>query len=67
MAINKETYALSKKYTDSVSGGGGGTSDYSKLSNKPSINGVTLLGNKTTHDLKLETTYTVVDGKCIIQ
>lgn len=33
------------------SGGGGGTSDYSQLSNKPSINGVTLSGNKTTSDL----------------
>lgn len=65
MAINKETYALSKKYTDSVTGGGG-TSDYNKLTNLPSVNGVTLLGDKTTHDLKLDTTYEVVDGKCII-
>ena len=65
MAINKETYALSRKYTDSVTGGGG-TSDYNKLVNKPSINGVTLLGNKTTQDLKLNTTYEVVNGKCII-
>ena len=32
-------------------GGGGGTSDYSDLSNKPSINNVTLSGNKTTSDL----------------
>lgn len=30
---------------------GGGTSDYSQLSNKPSINNVTLSGNKTTADL----------------
>jgi len=29
------------------SGGGSGTSDYSDLTNKPSINGVELLGNKT--------------------
>lgn len=29
----------------------GGTSDYSQLSNKPSINNVTLSGNKTTSDL----------------
>ena len=66
MAINKETFALSKKYTDEVTGGSG-TSDYNKLTNQPSVNGVTLIGNKTTHDLKLDTTYTVVDGKCIIQ
>lgn len=31
--------------------GGGGTSDYTDLSNKPSINGVTLDGNKTSSDL----------------
>lgn len=33
--------------------GSGGTSDYSQLSNKPSINGVELNGNKTNADLKL--------------
>lgn len=35
----------------SSGGGGGGTSDYSQLTNKPSINGVTLSGNKTSEDL----------------
>lgn len=34
-------------------GGGGGTSDYEDLENKPSINGVTLSGNKTTSDLNM--------------
>lgn len=40
-------------YMDVMDGqsGGGGTSDYSDLSNKPSINSVTLSGNKTTSDL----------------
>lgn len=32
-------------------GGGSGTSNYNQLTNKPSINGVTLTGNKTTSDL----------------
>lgn len=36
-------------------GGGGGTSDYADLSNKPSINSVTLSGNKTAADLSLAT------------
>lgn len=36
-----------------LSGGGGGTSDYEELENKPSINGVTLSGNKTTSNLNL--------------
>jgi hypothetical protein len=35
--------------------GGGGTSDYSDLTNKPSINNVTLSGNKTAADLGLAT------------
>ena len=35
--------------------GGGGTSDYSQLNNKPSINGVTLNGNKTTSELGIPT------------
>ena len=36
---------------NSTASGGGGTSDYSQLTNKPSINGVTLSGNKTSADL----------------
>ena len=37
--------------TISATGGSGGTSDYSDLSNKPKINNVELSGNKTTSDL----------------
>lgn len=36
-------------------GGGGGTSDYDDLDNRPKINSVTLTGNKTASDLSLET------------
>lgn len=35
----------------SISGGGSGTSDYTELSNKPSINDVTLVGNISAADL----------------
>lgn len=41
--------ATSHKWVNGA--GGGGTSDYNHLSNKPSINGVTLSGNKTSADL----------------
>ena len=34
-------------------GGGGGTSNYNQLANKPSINNVTLSGNKSAADLGL--------------
>lgn len=37
--------------TISATGGGGGTSDYTDLTNKPKINNVELSGNKTTSDL----------------
>ena len=37
----------------SQGGGGGGTSNYNDLSNKPSINSVTLSGNKTSTELSL--------------
>lgn len=43
----------------SSGGGGGGTSDYTQLTNKPSINGVTLSGNKTSADLHLNSVRTV--------
>jgi hypothetical protein len=42
-------------------GGGGGTSDYEDLDNKPSINSVTLSGNKTTADLNIS--YNDLDDK----
>lgn len=38
--------------------GGGGTSDYTDLTNKPQINGVTLSGNKTSGDLNLQSALT---------
>ena len=37
------------------SGGSGGTSDYTDLTNKPQVEGVTLVGNKTASDLGLAT------------
>ena len=41
-------------------GGGGGTTDYTQLTNKPSIGGTTLEGNLTPNDIGAETdmTYT---------
>lgn len=36
------------------SGGSGGTSDYSELSNKPQINSITLSGNKSLSDLGIQ-------------
>jgi len=40
--------------TINASGGGGGTSDYSQLANKPSINSVELNGNKSLADLGIQ-------------
>lgn len=41
--------------------GSGGTTDYNSLTNKPSINGVELKGNKTSGDLKMYTQEEVDD------
>lgn len=49
-----------------IGGGGGGTSNYDDLTNKPKINGVELNGNKTTADLGIEegtTDYTELNNK----
>lgn len=35
-------------------GSAGGTKDYEKLINQPSVNDVVLIGNKTSKDLKLQ-------------
>jgi hypothetical protein len=50
-------------YTDlpAISGGGSGTSDYVQLTNKPQVNGVTLVGNKTAADLGFATVATTGD------
>lgn len=56
-----DTYTIT--YTDGTTStfevtngqsGGGGTSNYNELTNKPSINGVTLIGNKTSSDLGVQ-------------
>lgn len=52
----------------STGGGGGGTTDYSDLTNKPSINNVTLSGDKTTSDLGINEVPDVTssdDGKIL--
>lgn len=38
---------------EGTGGGSGGTTNYNDLTNKPTINGVTLEGNKTAEDLKI--------------
>lgn len=38
-------------------GGGGGTTDYNQLSNKPTLNGVTIQGNLKSEDVKVEGNY----------
>ena len=43
-----------KSVTISSTGGGGGTGDYSQLTNKPSINSVELNGNKSLSDLGIQ-------------
>lgn len=51
MAVDVVARALAIK---AQQGGGPGGSDYATLTNKPSINGVTLEGNKTSSDLGIE-------------
>lgn len=48
--IDQETYAAAVAWAK-AHGGGGGTSDYDDLSDKPQINGHELSGNKTNADL----------------
>lgn len=50
-STNWQVYKLSEGGS-----GGGGTTNYNDLTNKPSINGVTLSGNKTTNDLGIDKT-----------
>lgn len=51
LSSNTVDETLGKWREFETGGGGGGTSDYTDLENKPSINNVTLSGNKTNSDL----------------
>lgn len=51
ISVSNTSLQVSLKETAS---GGFGTSNYEKLKNKPSINSVELIGNKTSDDLKLQ-------------
>lgn len=52
--IDTREIATAKIVMVGGNGGGGGTSNYNQLNNKPSINGVTLQGNKTSADLNID-------------
>lgn len=54
MSVSIETLLLAKKLAGG-GGGGGGTSNYNQLTNLPQINGVTLIGNKTSSQLGIPT------------
>lgn len=49
--IEDKLYVVTDISDEDSSGGSGGTSDYNALSNKPSINGVELSGDKTLNEL----------------
>jgi microcystin-dependent protein len=52
MAFDIVTYAILKAYIDANSGGGtGGTTNYPDLRNKPKINSIELVGDKTSTEL----------------
>ena len=56
--LNNGIYSGPKKVSGSGGGGGSpGTTDYDDLQNKPQINSVTLIGNKTSGQLGLAEAY----------
>ena len=58
MLIGDDTTDI-ENWKEQGEGGGGGTSNYNSLSNKPKINNVELSGNKTLHDLGIQAEMTV--------
>lgn len=51
LEADPEEFAAAVRIQNNIGGGSGGTTDYSDLSNKPQIAGVTLSGNKSLSDL----------------
>lgn len=60
--LSNITYQLAKKYTNTHGGGGGGTSNYNALTNKPTLNNVTLQGTMTSTTLGLQDVLTEGDN-----
>lgn len=56
IVVNGTEATITDKTVSITTGGEGGTSDYTQLSNKPSINNVTLNGNKSLADLGITQT-----------
>lgn len=50
----KQSHAEIQDILNNAGSGGSGTTDYTELENKPSINSVTLTGNKTSSDLDIK-------------
>ena len=59
--ITREEMYLDYLCKNGIGGGSGGTTNYNDLANKPSINGVTLEGNKTSADYKISADVTAID------
>ena len=59
--ITREEQYLDYLCKNGIGGGSGGTTNYNDLTNKPSINGVTLEGNKTSADLNIQSQTTQTD------
>ena len=55
VAIDNDSGGTKRFQLNKLEGGGGGTSDYTDLTNKPQINSVTLSGNKSLADLGIST------------
>lgn len=59
--ITREEQYLDYLCKNGTGGGSGGTTNYNDLTNKPTINGVTLEGNKTSADLNIQSQTTQTD------
>lgn len=59
--ITREEMYLDYLCKNGAGGGSGGTTNYNDLTNKPTINGVTLEGNKTAADLNIQSQTTQID------
>ena len=59
---DKSSNALSMLALGLAASGGGGTTNYNQLENKPQINSVELTGNKTLEDLGVQAELTAGEG-----
>lgn len=61
----QQEFGFGELELDIIQGAGDGTTDYNRLTNKPKINGIELVGDKTSEELNIQATIDEISDETI--